>query len=231
MIKTKYIIIVLYSILTSFNSFIYPQNTQDCSNWINTDYINCLKNKLPCECEKEVVSYFIIKLDTIKLSILLLKYVDLEEEQYNIRKVSDSSYNVITINEVNNKCIGKIFINDQRLYYIDDSNEKLVFDYFGVSNFGNTVDDSKFNIELLNKAFLNRGYLNLEKIVQYDSLACYCNKWKGKINFLYSLGEPQSWILEIKNDSLFINTVTYPNEDPDPDDTIIPKKFKAYKWR
>ncbi|CAN5491513.1 hypothetical protein BH10BAC1_BH10BAC1_08600 [soil metagenome] len=76
-----------------------------------------------------------------------------------------------------------------------------------------------------------RGYPQIEEIVNSDSLACYCNKWKGNINFLYSLGKSQSWLLEIKNDSLYIDLVTYPSEDPDPDDPIIPKKFKAYKWR
>jgi hypothetical protein len=220
-------ILFLCSFLMLFDSCINSQNLHYRSNWINTDYVNCLANKLPCECEKEIGSYFVIKLDTIYLSILLLKYGDLEEEQFDLKKVSENVYDAITINEVNNKCIGRISIIGKRLYYIDDQNEKLVFDYFGVSQTGNTVENSKLNIELLNKAFLNRGYYTLEKMLNDSMLNCRCNNTLGSINFISSEVTNRHWIIEQGTDSIFIYKVVNPLEIDVP---IKKEILNKYKW-
>lgn len=153
----------------------------------------------------------------------------MEPNIFPIQKIGLDEYEVIS-NKNDAATWAKLVIRKDSICFIEN-NTQSVF-YKTINSVRYNIQQYKFdNVDLLNKSLTKRGYPKLEKIVQYDSLACYCNKWKGKINFLYSLGEPQSWILEIKNDSLFINTVTYPNEDPDPDDPIIPKKFKVYKWR
>jgi hypothetical protein len=73
-------------------------------------------------------------------------------------------------------------------------------------NFGTTADGhfayGKEHINLLNSAFLKRGYPILEKILKTNSLSCNCNPELGPVN-LISAGR-SGWILEQSEDSLFI---------------------------
>jgi hypothetical protein len=200
--------------------------------WFNTKYIECLKSKLPCECEKDLESYYSLVIDTNSSSknfgVALSKYDLLEPNIFPIKKTGQYEYAVLD-NKGDASIWAKIFIRKDTIY-LNENNVQSVFSKTNNSS-AYDVQHYKFdNIDLLNKALTKKGYPRLEEIVKSDSLACYCNKWKGNINFLYSLDKSQSWLLEIKNDSLFIDLVTYPSEDPDPDDPIIPQKFKAYKW-
>ena len=109
-------------------------------------------------------------------------------------------------------------------------NNVIKFQYYGKSDFSNDVSYAKENILLLNKAFIDRGYDSLEVILNSKSLNCHCSHENSRLNFIWSDNGSRNWLLEIKNDSLFINNVDYLSEDPDPDDSIIVRRFKAYKW-
>jgi len=201
--------------------------------WLNAKYIECLKNKLPCECEKNIKEYFSLIIDTNSLSenfgVSLLKFDLMEPDVFPMKKVGTNRYSIL-MNKEDTTGWAQIFIKKDSIFLIENNTQFA----FCKTNHSIKYDIQHYkfdNIDLLNKSLAKRGYPKIEEIVNSDSLACYCNKWKGNINFLYSLGKSQSWLLEIKNDSLYIDLVTYPSEDPDPDDPIIPKKFKAYKWR
>jgi hypothetical protein len=86
----------------------------------------------------------------------------------------------------------------------------------------------KDNVDLLNQSFLARGHPTLEEIVKEKALNCDCNKWMGHVNLLSVYGEPKSWIMEIKTDSLIIKKIT--NVDRDPDDSVQTEKVASYKW-
>ena len=201
--------------------------------WLNTKYTECLKNKLPCECEKITETYYSLAIDTNSSSknfgVALSKYNLMEPNIFSIKKIGLYEYEVIS-NERNATTWAKLLIKKDSIYLIENATQS-VFYKTNNSNKYNTQHYLFDNVDLLNKSLAKRGYPRIEEIVKDDSLICECNKWKGNINLLSVEGKPQSWILELKNDSLFINTVTYPNEDPDPDDPIIPKKFKTYKWQ
>jgi hypothetical protein len=161
--------------------------------------------------------------------VALSKYKLLEPNIFSIKKIGLYEYEVIS-NESNAATWAKLLIKKDSIYFIENTTQS-VFYKTNSSNKYNIQHYGFDNVDLLNKSLATRGYPRIEDIVKDDSLTCECNKWKGNINLLSVEGKPQSWILELKNDSLFINTVTYPNDDPDPDDPIISKKFKAYKWQ
>ena len=201
--------------------------------WLNAKYIECLKGKLPCECEKITDTYYSLVIDTIASSknfgVALSKHDFLEPNIFPIRKKGTSEYEVFS-NKDDGVIWAKLLIKGDSIYFIENAIQS-VFYKTNNSNKYNTQHYLYDNISLLNKALIERGYPRIEDIVKDDSLIFECNKWKGKVNMLSVEGKPHSWVLELKNDSLFINKVTYQNEDPDPDDPILPKKFKVYKWR
>lgn len=202
-------------------------------SWFNLKYIDCIQYQLPCECEKATGTYFSLVLDTNSHSknfgVALSEYNLMEPNIFPVRKVGIHEFEVISNNR-DSSIWAKIIVERDSIYFFEKNSKSV----FCQSNNSKKYDVQHYridNVNLINRSLNRRGYQKLETIVGYDSLACYCNKWKGKINFLRSLANPKSWVLEIKNDSLFIDFVTYPSDDPDPDDPIIPKKFRAYKWQ
>lgn len=200
--------------------------------WLNTKYIECLKSKLPCECEKNVETYYSLVIDTNSSSknfgVALSKYDFLEPNVFPINKIGQHEYAVFSKPNDTTSIWAKIFIKTDSICFIENNSQSV----FCKTNNSNKYDVQHYkfdNVDLLNNTLSKKGHPKLEEIVNSDSLTCYCNKWKGKVNFLHSL-KLQSWILEIKNDSLFIDLVTYPGEDPDPDDPIIRQKFKAINF-
>ena len=69
---------------------------------------------------------------------------------------------------------------------------------------------------------------NLQEILKEDSLRMDCNAWLGNRNMIYAPNTKKSWVLEIKNDYLYIEKVINPNRDPL--DTIKTKVIKKLKW-
>jgi len=198
--------------------------------WLNVKYMECLKHGLPCDCEKNIETYYSLVVDTNSSSkyfgVALSKYNLMEPQIFPIKKTGYNVYEIAT-NKKDTTSWAKIVIKKDSIYFIEKNMQSVFYktNYSGKYNIQHYLFD---NVDLLNKSLTKRGYPKLENIVRYDSLNCECNKWKGNVNMLSVDGKPQSWILEIKNDSLYINTIT--NIDPDPDDTLVTKKFKVYKW-
>ena len=200
--------------------------------WYNLKYINCLKDSLPCECAENLKKSYFLLVDTNSSSktfgAALSKYSFMETNIFPIKKIKNKNYEIIS-NRNDNTVWARMVINgDSIMLYENDE-----CSVFYKKSYSNTYDMDHYmldNIDLLNKSLHARGYPNIQKIVNHDSLRFECNKEKGNVNMLSIDEKPLSWILEIRNDSLFIDKVTYSSPDPDPDDIIIPQKFKAYKW-
>jgi hypothetical protein len=122
----------------------------------------------------------------------------------------------------------KVVIKGDELQFIESG----VVSKFTKSKKSNGYDLEHYykdNVDLLNKAFVSRGYPKLEEIVQEKILNCDCNKWMGHVDLLSVRGAPKSWIIEMKDDSLHILKVT--NADRDPDDPVETEKVGSYKWK
>lgn len=201
---------------------------ENCSNWISENYVKCIQHQLPCECEKEADSYFVIKLNISDSTILLFKHNDLEVEQYNIEKKQGNCYQIKTVDGLNGKIVGKFIIKGNKLLFFDSKNTKITFQYYGKSEFLNNISYSEENISLLNETFIRKGYDSLEKILKSTSLKCHCTHENKRLNIIWSDNNSHQWLIEIKNDSLYINTII--NIDASPEDSLVTKKFKAFKW-
>ncbi|MGB4849831.1 MAG: hypothetical protein WBP41_18035 [Saprospiraceae bacterium] len=228
----------LLLIISFFQLFAIPICSNRVKNdiahcWLNAKYMDCLKNSLPCECEKITETYFSLVIDTTTSSknfgVALSKYDLLEPSRFSIKKIGHYEYGILSIKN-DTQIWARILINLNAVYLIEKTSQSVFYEsnnsvHFNIQHY--LLD----NVVLVNKSLNQRGYPKLEDIVKDDSLICECNKWKGKINLLSVVGKAQSWILEIKNDSLFIDRGTYSNEDPDPDDPILHEKYKAYRWQ
>lgn len=197
--------------------------------WLNIDYVECMKNKLPCECEEITQSYFSITLDTATHSkyygIALTKFEQMEPFIYNIRKIKLNEYDVLR--GENNYCWARIVIINDTLHFIEN-NTLLKFVISGGCSEFNSQHFKKMNVEIFNKALEFRGYPRIEEIVGQDYLMFECNKWLNNSNVLYAKGKPHRWIISILNDTLTINEVI--DEDRDPEEPIQTKKTHSFKW-
>lgn len=199
--------------------------------WLNVKYVDCIKDNFPCECEKSIKTFYSLVIDTNSNSkffgVALSKYDFMEPNVFPIRKLGVNEYEVIS-NMKDAVPWAKIIIKKDSIV-LTENNIRSVFYKANHSNDYNLQHYLFDNVDLLNKSFAKRGYPKLEDIVKADSLICECNKWNGSVNMLSIEGKPQSWILEFKGDSLYINTIT--NIDAEPDDTLVTDGFKVYKWR
>jgi len=228
----KKIIIVIFCAIAIFvMNFTNGEEKDKGSSWINVQYIECLKNSLPCECAKIVETNSFLSIDTNNCSknygIMLNKYGQMEPYIYHIRKTKANEYEVLNLDE---SILAKLLVQNDTLHFISDS----VHSKFIQSEIIKQYDNQHYykdNVYLLNKAFVARGYPELGQIVNhnYESLRCDCNPWIGNINLLSVKGNPLAWVIFIANDSLYIEKVIN-NEDSDPDDPIQTEKMISYKW-
>lgn len=201
--------------------------------WLNAGYIECLQNDLPCECEKKTEAYYSLVIDTNSLSenfeASFSRYDLMEPDVFPIKKSGPNRFSLQRSKD-DTTAWAELRVQEGRILFVDADHQSLFTRMSTWGAYG--ADHDRFdNVELLNRALNFRGYPKLEKLLDADFLACYCNKWKGNIDFLYSATEDRSWILTIAEDSLFIDLVTYSSDDPDPDDPIVPKRSKAVKWK
>ena len=111
-------------------------------------------------------------------------------------------------------------------FFYDSKNTEIKFEYYRESKFPNNVSYAKENISLSNKKFIDIGYDSLETILNNTSLNCHCTHEHKQLNIIGVIIILTSGFLKEK----MIVSITYKKEDPD-DPIIIPKIFKAYKWR
>jgi hypothetical protein len=223
------VVLLCFQILTSLNC--RSKETHDKGScWLNISYIECLKNKLPCECEESLQNYFSIALDTNSDSknygIALSKYDQMEPFIYPIKKIRSNEFEILLAQELNSSW-AKLIIRNDSLYLI----EKDVLSKFIKSEMSEEYAAQHIqidNVNLLNKSLAARKYPKLEQIVNQDSLRCECNKWLANSNVLFVKGKPKSWIIKMVNDSLQIMEII--NVERDPDDPVQTKKIASYKW-
>ena len=223
----KIIIVIFCGIAVFVESFVESKEKDDGSSWINVQYIECLKNHLPCECAKNVETNVFLSIDTKNHVIMLNKYGQMEPYIYHIRKIKLNEYEVINWDE---SILAKLSLKNDTLYFISGS----IHSKFIQSEITKQYDIQHYykdNVYLLNKAFVARGYPRLEQIINHnhESLGCDCNPWIGNINLLSVKGKPLLWVIFMANDSLYIEKVIN-KEDNDPDDPIQTAKFVSYKW-
>lgn len=200
-------------------------------SWLNIKYVECLKNSLPCECEKNTGTYYSLVLDTNddskNFGIALSNFEEMEPQLYPIKKITSNEYAVLKSRE-DASSWAKVIVEDKELQFIEGN---------AVSKFTKSKKSTGYdlnhyyedNVDLLNGAFTARGYPKLEEIVKEGSLKCDCNKWMSRQNVLYVKGAPKSWIIEMKSDSVQILRIT--NTDRDPDDPVQTEKVASYKWK
>lgn len=205
-----------------------PEQSVTC--WLNVEYIKCLNNYLPCECEKDVGTYFSINIDTSLTSelyrIALLRHEQMESFYYRLKKDSINKYDILKSDDIKEK-LGTIFFDKDTLHLCENG---VISKYVQTGTSSRLDNNSHLtdNVSLINKAFTDRGYATLNKILLQDTLQCDCNKWLGGINLLSIKGKSDSWVLEQIKDSLLIYKAI--NEESDPDDPIIKERIHEYKW-
>lgn len=196
------------------------------SSWLNTVYIDCLNNQMPCECEKYVETYFSLSINADYKWVSICEYTYSECGIFYIKKIDNNKYGILHWQK-KDSIWATIEISNDSLYLIkNDTLSKFIQ--------SNTVKGydakhySKDNVEILNKSLIARGYPTLEEIVGHDSLYCECNKWIGEVNLLSVNKRPMHWELKIENDSLFFYKET--NSHRDIDEPSIIEVIKAFKW-
>lgn len=224
---------ILVQLCLQFFTFQNPGSKETRDNgysWLNIKYVECLKNGLPCECEKLVQTYYSLVLDTNKNSknygVAISRFEQIEPFIYPINRMGFNKFEILK-KEGTDTSWAKLIIKGDSLYFIENN----VLSKFIKSDNCKVFDAQHHmvdNVKLLNESLAVHGYQNLERIVNHDSLRCECNKWMGNINVLFVKGGPQSWILEIRDDSLQIRRII--NVDKDPDDAFQTEKLINYKW-
>lgn len=224
------------SFITLFQFFILQscvvkENGDAGQSWLNIKYIECLKNSLPCDCEKITETYYSLVLETNgnskNFGIALSKFEQMEPYLYPIKEIGFNEYTILK-SQKDTSSWAKLVIKGEELQFIEDN----LLSKFAKSKKSKGYNVQHYlvdNVNLLNESFVARKYPKLEKIVKEDSLRCDCNKWMGNVNLLSVKGAPRHWIMEIKSDSLQIYKIT--NVNADPDDSVETKKIIGYKWR
>ena len=232
-IKPIVLMIAFLSVISCFGQTVNNKKKQRSiySNWISTDYLNCLKTELPCECEK-TNDYFLLSLDTAKKMVLLYNgRANYEYNLYDFISVSPTHlevYNKVYVPSLFRDSIiivGQIKFQHDSLLFADASDKQTTFTFYATGD-----NDSYFkeHIKLLNAALAARGYGNLNKTLQSDSLKCFCNWELGGINLIFA--HKRDWILERKDKELYI--YEWVNRPIDKEDNLkIEKKlFKKLTW-
>lgn len=208
-----------------------PRNAY--SNWMSIDYMNCLKTGLPCECEK-TKEYFLISIDTASKFVLLYDgRANYDYNLYGFKTISKSNLEVYeehyspALFKDTMAVIGKIAIKNDSLLFAEPSGKQTKFVFY---NAGDNHSYFKEHIKLINSALAARGYGSLNTTLQSDSLKCWCN-WEldGGINLVFGK-EKNNWILEKKNNELYIYQWTNPPVDKTEELKIEKKLIKKLKW-
>lgn len=193
--------------------------------------MNCLKTDLPCECEKSN-EYFLISLDTARKFVLLYGgRANYDYNLYDFKTISPTNLEVYseqysqTLFRDTIKVIGKMQIKNAELLFIDPSGKQTKFTLYST---GDNDGYFKEHIKLINSALMVRGYDNLQKTLQSDSLECWCN-WELGINSV-SGAEKGKWIFEKKDNELYIYKWTNPPSEKIIDFKVEKKLLKKLKW-
>ena len=234
-IRTTIYILTIFSVANTFGQTV--NNTKRTPNtylnWMSIDYLNCLKTDLPCICE-EPKEYFLINIESSKKYVLAYAgKTNYEYNRYNLRTISNNHYEVYfkeysqTFFKDTITVVGQIDIKNDTLIFTNDYGEKSKFILYGMGQIDNYFTE---HIKLLNSALTIRGYDNLNKILQTDSLKCWCNwELENGMNSVFGK-ENKYWILEKEENTLYIYEWKNPPSEKTFDLKIEKKLFKKLKW-
>ncbi len=208
--------VVLIMFLIS-NSVLFSQNKYlGESNWVSIDYLNCIGNNLPCECFsfRSHKNFFTLNIDTLKDSYYYNTYKVLRDDSILSFKVVDLA---LKFEEKKDSIIGLGIIENDTLIY---KNFK-----FSVTN-KFVRNDTLFwlskipgGLNYINSKLKESNNNSLQKILKSDSLICDCDI-QYSINRIYNSNK--IWVLEIKEDYLYIYKWKYPKRRG----KLAKKKFK-----
>ena len=196
------------------------------SSWLNIQYVECLENKLPCECEELVNTYFSLSINADYKWVSICEYTYPECGIFDIKKNDNDKYGILHWQK-KDSIWATIEISNDSLYLTKNDTISRFIKSNTVVGY-DSQHHSKDNVELLNKSLIARGYPTLEEIVDHDSLNCNCNKWIGKVNLLSVKGHPLHWVITIEDNNL--NFYKDTNSGRDPSDPMITEKIKSFKW-
>lgn len=235
--------IVILLVLVSWHSPGWEETAYQ--NWINIDYVKCMKSKLPCYCEKVSQPFVVIRFrideesDSVKAQFY--RFDDMEYMNMEIKKELDRNYKIVSASGYPISGYLSINKNQDTLSYYDNNKKKSTFVRF--NDLDPEVQDQLLvaNVAYLNEAFLSRGKMSMNAVLKQDKLYCRCNKWLGGVNLI--TGSNASWIIDQRKDSIYI--YKYINEGgtreipvlknvrtgKETKTNVIKKKLiKRYKW-
>lgn len=214
------------------------------SNWINTDYVACLKNNLPCQCENEVQGYIAISIlpnysKTRTGNYYVAIYTGMIEcNFYFADRVQEGTYVLYKAHrfyEERTNDVAEVWgemreVDDRLILY--DLRDNQYFTFIK----SNIESDSSYpefflgyeNVKYMNEAFTSRGHPPLEEIIKMDSLSCDCNHWMRGTNLVTIWQKPYAWILEL--DSGYLKIEEEINLYRDPLDPVETRLLYKAKW-
>lgn len=189
------------------------------ANWLSIDYIESMKNHLPCECIDSINYLYYISIaskfanEEEHTPQGVLNYVAQTEPIPFYILFENSEKYIISIDSETMSF--ELTLRGDTLLLTDSlSSKKFVKSIIPFDFIENANALYLDNISLLNESLLSRGYPTMQIILKEDSLGLDCNAWLGNVNMIYSYKTQKSWVLEIKNEKMHIKEVLNPRRDP-----------------
>ena len=213
----KYIPLTYLLLITYITSFGQDEGNQAFKCWVDTSYLNCLHQNLPCQCHHWNHMSF-IEYDLADTSFFgVYKIV-------NYSKADSISFDVMNqMKFLSDKgdCIeSHISILKDTMYYLDRKSNKR-YTYIPIKTWINFTDS--VSLQTINSLMLKNGYPRINEVLNSDTLFCDCDI-QFSINSLYN--NKDVWALELKDNTLFIYEWTYPENLESKAEKNLFRKYK-----
>ena len=219
--------LLIFLILTFFSCSFKNEGLK--KNWLNLEYVSCLKQRLPCECLNGIeISAIIFDSDQDSMNT----YVYEKNMDYGLWKVIRHN-DRFRVYEAQSPLVpqGDINISRDTLTFFNKAGIKQVF--INYPEFESSGYDSylgRVNAFLVNQSFNRKGH-KLFDILPSGPYEIYCNYEAGEINLISVSGEcDNKWILEQKNGSVsvykYVNSCDGKRIQP----SIVKELYRKYKW-
>lgn len=222
---------LLFSVIFSFNKISLFGSEQ--GYWVNSEYSKCLVEKLPCECQKDLSTYFSLfftKFGGKDQVVWLSKQGQNEPYSYPVKMIGLNKFLVLE-NKKDTLVKGQFEIIDDTLH-LNEEGYLSKFIFKGASGVGGSsinTYNSYFHHQTLNEMLLDKGYEVIEDVVGENDLWMDCSNWMGGVNLLYSKTSGQAWLLEVNKDLLNIKVIK--NIDDDPDAEVVTEGCVILDWK
>lgn len=173
--------------------------------WVDLSYINCLKNNLPCNCVKtgrkvapSIIKYSLNSFDSLffdkRQRILNFSNQNNDVFSFDLRDIMSEFKGDSII-------VAHVEIKYDTLFYLN-YNDSILYKYIPIEKNYWTILDS-ISVQRINKILLKNNQENIYKILNSDSLGCYCDIQLG-YNFITDEHNQnsKSWIVEIHENEI-----------------------------